>query len=334
MTNRIRRREFLTLLGGAAAAWPLAARAQRPSRVRRIGTIMNGLPTDRQLQSYIVAFEQVLRTLGWRNGENLHIDYRWYSGDVERARAYAAELVALAPDLIVTASSTVLTVMQQATKSIPIIFTSVNDPVAQGFVQSLAHPDGNITGFTALEYSIGGKWLDLVKQFSPTLARAAFIFNPASFPQAKYFLSVMEAAAPSLGVEVLAVPIHDRAGIEPAIAGIARAPNSGLIVPTDTFLAVYNDQVVELAARHRLPAIYARREYVEAGGLMYYANVVIDGWRGAAFYVDRVLKGAKPADLPVQQPVKFELVINLKAAAALGIELPMGLMLRADEVIE
>jgi putative ABC transport system substrate-binding protein len=276
-----------------------------------------------------------LRILGWRNGQNLHIDYRWYSGDVERARSDAAELVALTPDLIVTSSSSVLVAVMSVTRTIPIVFQAVTDPVTQGFVPNLAHPGGNITGFTTFEYSIGGKWLDLLKQVSPKLNRAAFLFNPVSFPQFKHFVSHMEAAAPSFGLEVIPVPVGDRADIEPAFTRISSEPNAGLIVPTDTSLVVHYQQIIELAARHRLPALYARRAYVNSGGLMFYGTEGSnEGWRGAAIYVDRILKGTNPGDLPVQAPVKFELVVNLKAAQALGLELPLGLMLRADEVIE
>jgi putative ABC transport system substrate-binding protein len=327
----IQRREFITLLGGAAATWPIAARGQQP---RRIGGIVNGAASDGLLQSSVATFEQGLRALGWRNGQNLHIDYRWYTGNVERARADAAELIALTPDLIVTSSSTVLTAVMGATKTIPIVFTSVIDPVTQGFVPSLAHPGGNVTGFATLEYSVGGKWLDLLKQGIPSLASVAFMFNPDSFPQFKFFLGVIEAAAPSFGVTALPLPIHNRADIEPAIASLASQPNVGLIVPTDTSLVVHHEEIVERVSRYRVPAIYARREYVDVGGLMFYGTVGGEAWHGAAIYVDRILRGAKPGDLPVQTPVNFRFVVNVKAARALGIELPMSLMLRADEMIE
>jgi putative ABC transport system substrate-binding protein len=286
------------------------------------------------LQSGVAAFEQALRAFGWRNGENIHIDYRWYSGNLERARADAAELVAQTPALIVTSSSSMLLAVMNLTNTIPIVFQAVTDPVEQGFVPNLAHPGGNITGFMTLEYSIGTKWLDLLKQVYPALTRVGFLYNPVSFPQFQRFLTHMEAAAPLVGVQVSPVPIPDRAEIEPAMARLS-GPHAGLIVPTDTSLVVHHEQVVESAVRYQLPGIYARRAYVDAGGLMFYGTEgSLEGWRGVAIYADRILKGAKPGDLPVQAPINFQLVINLKAAKGFGLELPLSLLLRADEVIE
>jgi putative ABC transport system substrate-binding protein len=312
---------------------PLAAGAQESS-VRRIGVVLNGLPTEPVTQSNVATFEQGLRTLGWRNGQNLHIDYRWYAGNVERTRADIAELIALAPDLIVTSSSSTLAAAMAATKTLPIIFTAVTDPVTQGFVPNLPHPGGNVTGFATLEYSIGGKWLDLLKQMSPSLARVGFMFNPVAFAQFPHFLDAINAAAPAFGTEVVVLPVPERASIEPAIVMLAARPNAGLIVPTDTSLVVHHEQIIELAARFRLPAIYARQQYVEAGGLMFYGTNPNEPWRGAALYVDRILKGAKVGDLPIQTPVNFKLIINARALQSLGLEMPLSLMMRADEVIE
>jgi len=280
------------------------------------------------------AFQHRLEQLGWRVGSNLQIDYRWAGPDIERLRAAAAELLKLAPDVILAQSTPSLAVAQLATHSTPIVFTGVSDPVQQGFVPNLMHPGGNITGFTNYEFSVGGKWVDLLKEFSPALAHVAFIFKPDTAPYSKFFGSSMEAAAPSLGVDVASMPINDEAGIESAISGISHRPNGGLIVATDVFLLVHRKQVVELAARYRLPAIYAQREFVEAGGLMRYGDINIEQYRGAAVYVDRILKGTNPGDLPIQLPTKFELLLNLTAARQLEREFPVNLMLRADEVIE
>jgi putative tryptophan/tyrosine transport system substrate-binding protein len=322
----MKRREFITLLGGAAA-WPIPASAQQ---FRRVGVLVNSGATD---PSYVAAFVQALRKLGWIDGQNLRLDIRWFEGDPGRGQAFATELVAIAPDLILTASTANLAALQRATRIIPIVFLQVSDPVAQGFVTSLARPGGNITGFTAFEFSMGPKWLDLLKQMAPGLARAAVMFNP-EVPQSKFWLSAVETAGPSLGVEVMAAPVHDTGEIERAMENLASAPNSGLIVTTDDFVYLHNKLVAELALRHRLPSIYALSGYLEYGGLMYYGYVHTEQFRQAAVYVDRILKGANPRDLPIQAPAKFELMINLKAAKELGIEVPIGLMLRADELVE
>jgi len=327
----MRRREFITLMGGAATAvamWPLAARAQQP---RRIGVLMSESMAQRAPE--LVAFEQVLRSLGWRLGNDLQIEYRW-RGAGDHVHAEVAAVIASAPELIIANTTSVLAAVKQATSTIPIVFTGVSDPVTQGFVPNLTHPGGNITGFAAYEFSIGGKWLDLLKQIKPDLAQAALLFNPDTSPQSKFYMESVAAAAPTMGVEAVAAPVRREDEIEPRIAEVARRPNAGLILGNDQFLTTRRDQVVRLAARLRLPAIYAQREFVEAGGLMRYGSFTAEQWRGAAIYADRILKGAKPGDLPVQQPTKFELVINAKAARELGLELPMGLMLRADEVIE
>jgi len=327
----IRRREFIMLAGGAAA-WPLAAGAQSGS-VRRIGVLMNAAATDTDAQARVAAFVQGLRALGWVEGQNLRIDVRWNAGEAELARTYAAQLIGLMPDVILAASTTNLTVVRQATSTVPVVFVQVSDPVAQGIVPTLARPGGNITGFTSFEYSMGGKWLDLLKQMSPSLARVAIMFNP-QHPQSAFWSSSLEAAGPSLGVAVMAAPVNDTAEIERSIGRLASAPNSGLVVPTDAFLGLHSKLIVESAARHGLPSIYATADYLAHGGLMYYGYDFAGQFRQAAVYVDRILKGANPGDLPIQAPTKFELKINLKAAKALGIEVPIGLMLRADELVE
>ena len=330
----MRRREFITLLGGAAVAWPLAARAQSHPE-RRIGVLMNGTATETTYQSYLTAFVQELRKLGWNEGQNVGIDVRWNGGDAELSRAYAAQLIELKPEVILAASTTNLTVIQQTTKTIPVVFVMVSDPVAQGFVTSVAKPGGNLTGFSMYEYSIGGKWVDLLKAAAPSLARVAVMFNPETSPQSKFFMRSVETAAPSLGVQAIAVPVRATAEIEPAVASFARQPNGGLILPTDTFIR-RQKLIADLAARHRLPAIGAEGDFANDGGLMYYSasNNVPDQMRQAAGYVDRILKGAKPGDLPVQRADKFKLIINLKTAKALGLTLPIDLLGLADEVIE
>jgi putative ABC transport system substrate-binding protein len=333
----MKRREFLILLGGAAASfslWPFSANAQPSGQARRLGVLMNGAETDPELQSNLAGFVQGLRKSGWIDGRNLHIDYRWNGGDAGRARAYAAELVGLGPDVILSASTTNLAALQRATQTTPIVFMNVSDPVAQGFVPNLTRPGGNITGFSTFESSVASKWLDLLKQIEPGLARVAFIFNPATSPQSKIFVPAIETAAPSMGVDVLVAPINDATEIEPTIARYSHLPNVGLIFPTGTFTELHHAEIVDLVARYRLPAIYASRRYVNRGGLMFYGSDPVESARQAAGYVDRILKGAKPGDLPVQLPTNYKLVINLKAARALGIELPMGLLIRADEVIE
>jgi putative ABC transport system substrate-binding protein len=332
--DQLKRRNFLTLLGGAAAAWPLAARAQQPG-MRRIGVLMNGAATETIYQSYLAAFVQGLRQLGWAEGQNLRIDVRWNAGDTELSRIYAAQLIGLMPDVILASSTTNLTVIRQATSTVPVVFVLVSDPVAQGFVASLTRPGGNITGFANYEFSIGGKWLDLLKEAKPGLARVAVMFNPDTSPQSTFFMRSIESAALLLGVQALTAPVRATADIEPALESFARQPNGGLIVPTDSFLSLRLKLIADLAVRNRLPSISAYTEFPKVGGLMYYSAINFDGqFRQAATYVDRILKGAKPDDLPIQQPTKYELVINLKIAKALGLTVPLALLTRADEVIE
>ncbi len=338
MSTQMKRREFITLLGGAAAApslfWPRAMLAQQGERIRRVGVLMNGAPTNEAAQSYYAAFTQTLQRLGWRDGQNLRVDLRWSVGDAERMRVYAEELVGLKPDLILSSSTGNLTALLRATRTIPIVFIQVSDPVAQGFVPNLVHPGGNITGFSAYEFSMGGKWVDLLKQIVPGLARIGIMSNPDTSPQSKLFIRSIEAAASSIGAQSVAVPVRDDTEIGRAIESFAREPNVGLVLPTDTFLSQHRKTIVDLTTRYRLPGIYAERSIVSSGGLMCYGIDFDNQFRQAAVYVDRVLKGANPGDLPVQLPTKFTLVINLKAARALGIDVPMGVLLSTDEVIE
>jgi putative ABC transport system substrate-binding protein len=330
----MKRREFITLLGGAAVAWPLVARAQQPGPMRRIGVLMNGVADHPENPNYLPTFLQALRKLGWIDSQNVRIDYRWSAGNAEIARTFAAELVALVPEVILSASTTNLIALQQATRTIPIVFIQVSDPVAQGFIPNLAHPGGNLTGFTAFEPSIAGKWLDLLKQFSPGIVRVAVIFNPDTSPQSKLFMRSIEAVAPSLGVEAIATPIHETADIEAVINRFSRQPNGGLIFPSDSFTVMRSEGITKQATHYHLPSIYAVAVFARNGGLMSYGPDYLDQYRQAAFYVDRILKGGKPGDMPVQEPTKFSLIINGKAAKALDIEVPLGLLIRADEVIE
>jgi putative ABC transport system substrate-binding protein len=326
----MKRRQFITLLSGAAA-WPLAARAQQPERMRRIGVLMNNPATDATGQSHVAAFAQTLRQLGWVEGQNIRIDFRWNPGDAALARIYAAQLIGLMPDVIVAMATMNLTVVQQATSTVPVVFIQVSDPVTQGFV-----PGGNLTGFSQYEFSIGGKWLDLLKEVAPSLARVAVMFNPETSPQSKFFFRSIEAAALSLGVRPIPIPVRTTADIEPALESFAREPNGGLILPPDGFIVLRNQLIADLAARHRLPSISASLQFPKDGGLMYYGVVtnLIDQYRQAATYVDRILKGTKPGDLPVQGADKYTLIINLKTAKALGFTVPLPLSGLADEVIE
>jgi putative ABC transport system substrate-binding protein len=328
----MRRRQFINLLGGAAA-WPLAARAQHASQMRRVGVLMAAAEDDPALVARIVAFRQRLELLGWKVGTNLQIDFRWPGADVSRLQAAAGELTKLKPDVIVATSTPALAAAQRAALGVSIVFVGVSDPVQQGFVTTLSHPGGNITGFTNYEFSIGGKWVGLLKEFSPALDHIGFMFKPDTAPYSKFFVGPMEEAASPLGVRVTALPINDEAGIEAAVSSIAQRPNGGLIIATDVFILPRRKRVTELAARHRVPAIYSLREYVDAGGLMAYGLIPVEQYRAAAVYVDRILKGTNPGDLPIQLPAKFELLLNIAAARVIEHEFPINLMLRADEVI-
>ena len=335
MAIYIGRREIIAVLGGAVIAWPLAAVAQSVS-IKRVGVLMNGAATETGSQSYVAAFVQALRQLGWIEGQNVRIDVRWNAGDAALARTYAAQLIGLMPDVIVTSSTTNLTVVQQATNTIPVVFIAVSDPVAQGFIATMAKPGGNLTGFSAYEFSIGGKWLDLLREVAPGLAHVAVMFNPDTSPQSKFFMRSVEAAASALGVQTMAAPVRATNDIESALEQFARQPNGGLILPTDTFTRLRQKMIVDLAAEHGLPSIATTHDFPKDGGLMYYGIILnmLDTYRDAATYVDRILKGTKPGDLPVQAPTKYELVINLKTAKTLGLTVPAALLARADELIE
>ena len=326
------RRKFIALIGGAAA-WPLAARAQQGEPMRRIGALMSTAADDPEGQARIAAFQQGLQQFGWTIGRNVRIDSRWPVGDSERTRRYAAELVALAPDVILATGSAAAAPLLQATRTVPVVFVIVPDPVGAGFVNSLARPGGNATGFIQFEYGISGKWLELLKQIAPGVTRAAILRDPAITGGIGQF-GAIQAVAPSLGVE--ASPINVRAAdeIERAVADFARAPNGGLIITGSALAIFHRHLIIALAAKHRLPAVYFQRTLVADGGLISYGADVLDQYRRAASYVARILKGEKPADLPVQTPTKYELVINLKTAKALSLEIPSSVLARADEVIE
>jgi len=330
--DRLRRREFMTLLGGAAA-WPLAARAQQADRVRRIGVLMSTAASDPEGQARIAAFLHELQQLGWTEGRNVRIDARWGGGDTDDVRKYAAELVAIAPDVIMASGGSVAGPLLQVTRTVPIVFTLTPDPVGAGFVDSLARPGGNATGFTNLEYGLSGKLLELLKEIAPRVTRAAVLRDPV-IPQGIGVWGALQTAAPLVGIEMSPVNVRDAGEIERAVTTFARQPNGGLIVPGSGLANVHRDLIITLAARHKLPAVYTGRYFVTGGGLISYGADSIDPHRRAAGYVDRILKGENPSDLPVQAPAKYELVINLKTAKALGLEVPSTLLATADEVIE
>jgi putative ABC transport system substrate-binding protein len=329
----MKRREFIALLGGAAAAWPIAVRAQQAARVRRIGLLM-GMTDDREGQARVTTLKQGLQELGWTDGRNIQVETRFAGADAGRIRTHVAELVALAPDVIVGQTTPVIRALRQATSSIPIVMAAINDPVDQGFVSSLAHPGGNITGFTFVDFQMVGKWLEILKEAAPGVSRAALMFNPDTSPHYYVYLRSFEAEPRSIAVEVTAAPVRNTAEIEEAFAKLGREPGGGLILPPDAFTFVHHPLFIRLAQQHRLPAVYSTRAYVAQGALMSYGPNPYDNFRRSASYVDRILRGAKPADLPVQQPTKFELAINLKTAKALGLNVPPTLLARADEVIE
>ena len=333
MTVTIGRRKLLAAFGGAAAAWPLAASAQQPGTLRRIGVLIQVAEGDPQARIEVATFLRGLQKLGWSEGHNLRIDTRWGGGDADLIRKYAAELVALAPEVVLAPGGTVVGALQQASRTVPIVFVNVTDPVGRGYVASLAQPVGNATGFTSFEFGMGGKWLEVLKEMAPRVTRAAVLRDPVITAGMGY-LAAIHALAPSVGVQVTPVDVRHTSDIERAVAAFARTPNSGLIVTADPAAIVHREGIIALAARHRLPAVYPYRFFVISGGLISYGLDNIEQYRLAAGYVDRILKGAKPADLPVQQPTKFELAINLKTAKALGLEVPPTLLARADEVIE
>jgi putative ABC transport system substrate-binding protein len=328
----MRRRDFLTLVG-STTAWPLAARAQQPDRMRRIGVLVSLAADDQEAQARLAAFLQGLQQLGWTVGRNVRIDYRWGGGDAERIRGYAAELVALAPDIILASGGVTVAPLQQATRTVPIVFASVIDPVGAGYVASLARPGGNATGFTQFEYGISGKWLELLKEIAPGVTRAAVLRDPATAAGIGQ-LGAIQSVAPAFGVEVSPIDVRKAGEIERAVAAFARGSNDGLIVVPAALAIVHRELIITLAARHRLPAVYPLRFFVTSGGLISYGSDSIDAYLRAAGYVDRILKGEKPADLPVQAPTRYELAINLKTAKTLGLNVPSALIARADEVIE
>jgi putative ABC transport system substrate-binding protein len=330
----VRRREFITLLGGAAAPWPLTARVQQPGGIRRIAVLMAFAEGDPGGQARVAAFREGLQKLGWAEGRNVRIDTRWATADVASIHRVAKELVALQPDLILSNSTPTTAALLQQTRTIPIVFAVVSDPVGSGFVASFARPGGNATGLTNIEPTMAGKWLELLREITPGVNRAAILFNPATATYAKYYLNAFKAAAGSFGVEAVIASVRDSSELESVISAHAREPNGGLVVMTDSFTSSHGAEITSLAARYRLPAIYPFRFFAELGGLLCYGNDLLDSFRRAADYADRILKGAQPSELPVQAPIKFELVINMKTAKTLGIDVPLHLQQRANEVIE
>ena len=331
----MKRREFITLLGGAAVAWPVATRAQQPERVRRIGVLMGYPESDSEAQTKIAAFRDGLQKLGWTEGRNTRIETRWATpADAESMERFAKELVALQPDLILSSITPTTAALLQQTRTIPIVFATVANPVGSGFVASFPRPGGNVTGFVVFEASLAGKWVELLKEIAPRVNRIAFLFNPATATYAEFYLNPFKVAAASFAVEAIAAPVRDRSEIESVVSAQTREPNGGLIVMPDSFTDLHRAEIASLAARYRLPAVYPRRIFTEVGGLLSYGIDQFDNFRLAATYADRILKGEKPAELPVQAPTKYELVINLKTAKALGLDVPPLLQQRADDVVE
>ena len=334
----MKRREFITLLGGAAlpsACWPLAARAQQPNRIRRLGALMGSAANDAEVKARMaVAFEKPLQELGWSLGRDIEIHYRWGAGDTDLTRAYAKELIGIQPDLILANTNTAMAALHREASTVPIVFFMVSDPVGMRYVDSVARPGRNVTGFTPFEPSLGGKWLSLLKEITPSLEHVGLLFNPETGNNAASFMRPIEAAAPALGIRSIVSPLRETAEIERIVLDLSQMPNSGLIFLPDAFTSVHRETMVTLVARHRVPATYPLRSFSTAGGLMSYGVDIKQLLRQAAFYVDRILRGTPPGDLPVQAPTKFELVINLKTARALGLDVPPTLLARADEVIE
>jgi putative tryptophan/tyrosine transport system substrate-binding protein len=329
----LRRRQFITLLSGAAAGWPFAARAQQGERIRRIGVLMSVAAEGTEGQARLAAFLKGLQQLGWTDGNNVRIEHRWGAGDAERIRSYAAELVALSPDVILASGDIVGLALRQATRTVPIVFTLIADPVGAGLVESLAHPGGNITGFSVYEYSLSGKWLELLKEIAPGVKRVA-VMREAGTATGTAMFAAIQAVASTLDVELSPIGVGDAGEIERAVMAFVRSANGGMIVTGSGPAAIHRDLIVALAARHKLPTVYAARFFVTTGGLISYGSDFLDQHRRAAGYVDRILKGEKPTDLPVQAPTKYELAINLKTAKALGLDMPPSVLARADEVIE
>jgi putative ABC transport system substrate-binding protein len=331
----MRRRDFIAGLGGTAV-WSIAVKARDGEQIRSVGVLMNSMASDTEYQSWLAVFVQSLRRLGWIEGQNLRLDVRWSASDAQLARAYAAELIGLKPDVILAGTTLNLTMIHEATSTVPVVFVQVADPVKQGFVASFRQPGGNLTGFSLFEFSLGGKWLGLLKNVVPGLVRVAVMFNPETSPQTRFFIPEIEAVAPSLDVQVISMPVRAVADIEPALARFAGAPNSGLILLADVFLIMNESLIADLAGRNRLPAIGSTRGFATAGGLMGYGNIesITNQYRKAATYIDLILKGSKAGDLPVQTADQYTFVVNLKTAKALGLSVPPALLVGADEVID
>jgi putative ABC transport system substrate-binding protein len=332
-SDQLKRREFIALFG-AGTAWPLIARAQQPQPMRRIGVLLGIAESDPEGQARVAALHQGLRDLGWVDGRNFRFDIRWIAGETEQMRPFAKELIELKPDLIVAATTPAVTALREATQTVPIVFVQVIDPIGRGFIDNLARPGGNITGFVTFEFSMGGKWLQTLKQAAPRIARVALLFHPQTAPFSESFIGEIEAAARSFGIEMIVMPVRDSADLESAVAAFAAKPDGGLIILPDLFNTNHRDRLVALASRHRLPAVYPFRYFATSGGLISDGVDTGDLYRRSASYVDRILKGAKAGELPIQTPTKFELVINLKTAKTLGLEIAPMLLARADEVIE
>jgi putative tryptophan/tyrosine transport system substrate-binding protein len=330
----MQRREFITFVSGAAAAWPHATRAQQADRVRRIGVLMGFAESDAEAQAYVAAFREGLEKFGWTEGRNMRIDIRWAALGAEAMQRFAKDLVALQPDLILSHNTPATAALLQQTRTIPIVFANVADPIGSGFVAGLPRPGGNVTGFNVSEPTVSAKLLELLKEIAPRVTRVVILFNPTTATYAEYYLTPIKAAAASFAMEAIAAPVRDTSELESVVAAQAREPNGGLIAMPDGFLIAHRVEITSLADRYRLPAVYPFRFYAELGGLLSYGVDLVDNWRRAATYADRVLKGTKPNELPVQAPVKFELVINLKTAKALGLDVPLSLQQRADELIE
>jgi putative ABC transport system substrate-binding protein len=333
MLGKTNRRAFIAALGGAAA-WPLVARAQPNERARRIGLLMNFPEEDTEGNARLAAFLQRMRQLGWSEGHNLMLQTRWSGADIDQMRVFAGEIVARQPHLVVSVGTPTTSAVMRETRTIPIVFAQVSDPVGGGLVTNLARPGGNVTGFTLFEFSIGSKWLQTIKEIAPNVTRVAVLFNPTTAPYAPLYLRSVEDATSSLGVAYNTLPLTDSVNLEPAITKFAATPNSALLVLTDTFTTVHRDRIIALAAEFHLPALYPYRFFAYGGGLVSYGVDTLEQYPRAAIYVDRILKGEKPGDLPIQQPTKYELVINLKTAKGLGLTVPASLLARADEVIE